>query len=130
MSMAGGGGLAGLMASFGPRRFWANNPYGFDGQVKMEVILPNWLTRRRWGAVFVNPGGSSFTLPARGSREVLLRLTPGSDFSPLDVPKTALETRIVVRLIVNGIPVGGVSYTIDPRLKTPPPENIHSPATT
>jgi hypothetical protein len=27
-----------------------------------------------------------------------------------------------VRLIVNGIPVGGMSYTVDPHLKAPPHE--------
>jgi hypothetical protein len=120
--VAGGGGVTGLMASFGPRRFWANNPYGFEGRVKLEVILPDWLIRRGWGAAFVNPGGASFTLTGRGSREVLLRLKPGSDFSPSDVPPAGMSARIVVRLLVNGIPVGGMSYAIDPNLKTPAPE--------
>jgi zinc metalloprotease ZmpB len=120
--VAGGGGLAGLMASFGPRRFWANNPYGFEGRAKLDVMLPDWLTQRGWRAAFVNPGGNSFTLPGRGSREVLLRLTPGSDFSPSDVPDAGPGARIVVRLIVNGIPVGGMSYTIDRHLKAPPHE--------
>jgi zinc metalloprotease ZmpB len=30
--VAGGGGVTGLMASFGPRHFWVNNPYGFEGR--------------------------------------------------------------------------------------------------
>ncbi len=120
--VAGGGGLTGLMASFGPRHFWVNNPYSFEGRVKLDVMLPEWLTLRGWGFAFVNPGGSSFTLPARGSREVLLELKAGSDFSPSDVPRAPTESRIVVRAIVNGIPVGGMSYTIDPHLKSPPPE--------
>jgi hypothetical protein len=76
----------------------------------------------------VNPGGSSFALPGRGGREVLLRLKPGSDFSPLDVPSVGLEARIVVRLIINGIPVGGMSYAIDASLKAPPPESAQSDA--
>jgi hypothetical protein len=120
--VAGGGGLTGLRASFDPRRFWVNNPYGFEGRVKLEVLLPDWLTRRGWSAAFVNPGGGAFTLPTRGSREVLLRLKPGSDFSPSDVPLAGPGARIVVRLIVNGIPIGGMSYTIDPHLKAPPRE--------
>jgi hypothetical protein len=120
--VAGGGGLAGLIASFAPRRFWVNNPYGFEGRVKVEAILPEWLTRRGWGFAFVNPGGRSFTLPARGSREVLLELKPGTDFSPSDVPPGGPAASIIARVIVNGIPVGGMSYTIDPRLKSPPRE--------
>jgi hypothetical protein len=120
--VAGGGGLTGLVASFDPRRFWVNNPYGFEGRVSLDVVLPDFLTRRGWGFVFVNPGGGSFTLPARGSREVLLRLKPGLDFTASDVPRAGSRARIVVRLIVNGIPVGGMSYAIDPQLKDPPSE--------
>jgi hypothetical protein len=120
--VAGGGGLAGLVASFGPRHFWVNNPYDFEGRVKLEVTLPTWLTRRGWGFTFLNPGGSSFTLPARGSREVLLGLKPGLDFLPSDVPAKGSEAAIIARLIVNGIPAGGMSYTIDPHLKAPPHE--------
>jgi hypothetical protein len=119
--VAGGGGLRGLIASFDPRRFWMNNPYNFEGRVQLEVLLPDWLTRRSWGFAFVNPGGGAFTLPARGSREVLLRLKAGADFSPSDVPAGA-AARIVVRTLVNGIPVGGMTYAIDPHLKAPPPE--------
>jgi zinc metalloprotease ZmpB len=120
--VAGGGGLTGLMASFDPRRFWVNNPYDFEGRVKLDVLFPDWLTRRGWGFLFVNPGGGSFTLPARGSREVLLRLKPGADFAPSDVPGAGAGALIVVRVLVNGIPVGGMSYAIDPRLNAPPRE--------
>jgi zinc metalloprotease ZmpB len=120
--VAGGGGLTGLMGSFGPRRFWVNNPYAFEGRVKLDVMLPDWLTRRGWGFAFMNPGGNLFTLPPRGSREVLLELKAGSDFSPSDVPSSGPGSRIVVRVIANGIPVGGMSYAIDPHLKSPPPE--------
>jgi len=120
--VAGGGGLTGLTASFNPRRFWVNNPYGFESRVKLEVNIPDFLTKRGWGAVFINPGGSSFTLTGHGSREVLFRLKPGSDFSPTDVQNAGADATIVVRTLVNGIPVGGMSYAIDPHLKTPPSE--------
>jgi hypothetical protein len=99
--VAGGGGLTGLMASFGPRRFWVNNPYGFEGRVKLEVTLPDWLIQLGWDFAFVNAGGSSFTLPARGSREVLLALKPGADFSPSDVPPGGAGAGIIARVIVN-----------------------------
>jgi hypothetical protein len=121
-----GGGLAGLVASFNPRRFWANNPYNFEGRVTLQAILPDWLVRLGWEAVFVSPGGSTFTLPARGSQEVLMRLQPGADFSPANVPTTGAASRIVVRLILNGIPIGGMSYIVDPNLKMPPAER-HMP---
>jgi hypothetical protein len=120
--VAGGGGLTGLVASFDGRHFWVNNPNDFEGRVKLEVNLPDFLTQRGWSAEFTSPGGASFTLTGRGSREVQLRLNPGSDFSPADVQKAGAAATIVVRSLVNGIPVGGMTYAIDPHLKTPPPE--------
>jgi hypothetical protein len=125
--VAGGDGLRGLMASFPPRRFWVNNPYGFEGRVGLEVLLPAWLTKRGWEAAFTNPGGAAFTLPARGSREVLLRLKPGADFTRADVPAVAMGERIVVRVLTNGIPIGGMSYAIDPGLVAPPRETPEKP---
>jgi hypothetical protein len=55
---------------------------------------------------------------------VLLQLKPGADFAPSDVPANSL---IVVRLLVNNIPVGGMSYLIDPTLKAPPRELPEKP---
>lgn len=120
--VAGGGGLTGLSESFANRHFWVNNPYDFEGRVKLEVDLPDFLIQRGWSADFANPGGASFTLTGRGSREVLPRLKPGSDFSPADVQKAGSRAIIVVRTLVNAIPVGGMTYAIDPHLRVPPPE--------
>lgn len=120
--VAGGGGLTGLSHSFNPRRFWVNNPYDFESRIKLETLMPDWLTKRGWSFVYENPGGNSFTLAARSSREVLLRLQAGSDFLPSDVPTVGSGSRIVVRVIANGIPIGGMSYLIDPKLKSPPVE--------
>ncbi|GLQ91273.1 hypothetical protein [Dyella acidisoli] len=120
--VAGGGGIKGLIDSFNPRHFWVNNPYGFESRMQLETLIPDWLSRRGWSFAYENPGGSSFSLPSYGSREVLLRLRAGSDFSPSDVPRTGTGSRIVVRLIANGIPIGGMSYLIDPNLISPPPE--------
>ena len=119
--VAGGGGVRGLMASFEPRRFWMNNPYESAQRATIAVLLPDFLRRRGWDVVFDNPGRESFTLGPRASREILLRLKPGAEFSPADVP--ARGNRIVVRTLLNGIPVGGMSYTIDPSLKHPPAEH-------
>jgi len=99
-----------------------NNPYDFSGRVMLEVDLPDFLTTRGWSAEFVNAGGASFTLTGRGSREVRLRLKPGSDFSSSDVQHAGVAARIIVRTLVNGVPIGGMSYAIDPHLKTPPQE--------
>ena len=108
-------------ARIGPQ-FWVNNPSGFGGRVTFQVHLPEFLVRRGWGYEFINPGGASFTLPARGTREVLLRLKPGAEFTASDVNSAGSAARIVVQTLVNRIPVGGMTYVIDPRLKVPPRE--------
>jgi len=127
--VAGGGGLKGLATSFAPRRFWAKNPYPFEALVQLEVKLPSWLAERGWRASFANPGGDSFTLPARGSRAVLLQLDPGEDFAPDEVPISTQQSTIVVRVLANSIPIGGMHYSIDPKLKAPPRETAghHDP---
>lgn len=121
--VAGGGGVQGLVASFGPRRFWLNNPYEGQEPVKLEVLIPVFLARRDWTVEFLNPGGAAFTLSGRGSREIVFRLRPGADFTVEDVHVAGSDTRIVVRAIIGGALVGGMTYQIDPTLKTPPPEH-------
>lgn len=120
--VAGGGGLTALAGSFGPRHFWVNNPYSFEGRVELEASLPKFLVERGWRGHFANPGGASFTLVARDSREVLFKLEPGSEFSAADVREAGPTVNIVVRALVNGIPLGGMTYVIDPHLKAPPEE--------
>ncbi len=121
--VAGGGGITGLTASFGPKRFWANNPSGSAGHAVVQAILPGFLVRKGWAIEFISPGGSTFTLAPRASREVQFRLQPGEDFTADDVHQADDEARIILRLLIDNVPVGGMTYQIDPNLKSPPPEH-------
>lgn len=111
---AGGGGRAGLVESFAQHdTFWLNNPLTEPADVVVDVSLPDVLATRGW-ELLVGAGQSSFTLPARGSRKLDLRLVPGDQFAAADVrPGDAIE----VNAEVDGIPVGGVSYPLDPAIE-------------
>jgi hypothetical protein len=120
--VAGGGGLRGLIESFVHRQFWNNNPYNREIRVHLAVTLPKFLVQRGWQVVFQNPGGASFTLPPRGNRRIVIALKAGADFSAVDVVAAGKDSAIVVSAKTNGYVFGGMSYHIDPNLKTPPAE--------
>jgi len=120
--VAGGGGFAGLLASFAGRHFWTNNPYGHEIRVDLDITLPAFLADRNWQAVLRNPGGASFTLPARGTRQVDIGLIAGADFSAADVAAAGLDTGIVVSAKTGGYVFGGITYQVDPLLTEPAAE--------
>lgn len=120
--VAGGGGLTGLLGSFVNRHFWTNNPYNKEVRIKLDVTLPPFLAQRGWQIVFLNPGGGSFTLPPRGSREVHIGLKAGVEFTAADVTAAGKQAGIVVNAKINGYIFGGITYELDPNLKTPPLE--------
>jgi hypothetical protein len=120
--VAGGGGASGLAASLEARRFWFNNPYDKPERARIEVTLPKFLAERGWSVEFSNVGGSSFVLGPRAHREIIFRLAGGGDFSPADVQRAGMDTVIVAKAFAGDVLVGGMSYAIDPVLKTPPRE--------
>ena len=119
--VAGGGGVTGLAASIRNRRFRVNNPYDRVADIELEVELPAILQKLGWKLEFSNPGGSKFRLGPLSSREVVMTLVPGGDFSPQEVGRPS-EATIRVRTKLNGLAIGGMSYALDPSLKSPPRE--------
>ena len=115
----GGGGARGLRAGFERRRFWARNPYPRPLRIELQPELPDLLARRGYELRFTSAGGASFTLGPRASREVVMELKAGADFSAADVKDPAL---IEVRVLGDGMLIGGMSYLVDPRLTEPAPE--------
>lgn len=115
----GAGGAAGLRAAFDRRRFWARNPYPRPLRIELRPVLPDFLVKRGYELQFLSPGGKSFTLGPRANREVIMQLKAGGNFSPAEV---GADTRIQVEVLGDGMLIGGMSYQIDPKLKTPPRE--------
>jgi hypothetical protein len=125
--VAGGGGGFNLSKSFEHRHFWMNNPFDRTVHIKLETVLPDFLQQRNWQLRFLNPGGRAFTLGPRGSREILLSLVPGQDFSRPDVEQAGKDTTIAVLALAEGALIGGMSYKVDPELKSPAQERPEKP---
>lgn len=115
----GAGGIRGLVGGFSGRHFWVNNPYDKPSRITINVQIPPFLSARNWVFKAGGAGGGIFTLGPRGSRQVPITVQPGADFGSEDVPSDAI---IRFQSIINGLIVGGISYSVDPTLSSPAPE--------
>jgi zinc metalloprotease ZmpB len=113
----GGGGLS-LAAAFKGRKFTARNPFDKAVQVKLDVVMPAFLRERQYELQFMNAGGAAFSLGARMDREIVMSLKQGREFTAADV-EASKDAVIEVRAYVDEILTGGMSYQIDPQMKTP-----------
>jgi len=115
----GGGEAANLAAAFNGQRFWVNNPYDRAVNAVVSAALPQFLVDRGWEAVFQNPEGGSFSLWAKDSREVRPALKAGADFTTADVQAAGASCAIEIRTLLNDVPVGGLTYSLDTNLSAP-----------
>jgi len=114
----GGGGRHALVEAFHGRTFWASNPFARTGKVEVRATLPGFLQTRGWALHLDNPGGSSFSLGPRGTREIRLRMIGGQSFTKAEVV-AAGRVAIELVVLVDGLVVGGLTYVVDPDLKWP-----------
>lgn len=121
VTVPGGGGRCALEAAFCNRKFWAQNPFNKPARMTLRAELPPLLAERGWVMEFHNPGGDSFTLGARGEREIRPVLISGRDFDTGDLADAGAST-ITVLVMADGIVVGGMSYRLDADMTTPAPE--------
>ena len=113
-----GGGTSGLTTDFNRLTFQLKNPHLTTAAMEVRTVLPSFLEQRGWKIEFLNRGGASFPLPPHESRNMIIRLTSGRDFSPADVTASPDKT-IHLYGYAGGIRVGGMSYEVDPSLKAP-----------
>jgi zinc metalloprotease ZmpB len=111
-----GSGTSGLTADFNRLSFELKNPHLTTAAMEVRAVLPSFLEERGWKIQYLNRGGASFPLPSGASRNMVIRLIPGADFSPTDVAASPDKT-IHLYGYAGGILVGGMSYEVDPKLK-------------
>jgi hypothetical protein len=116
--VAGGGGLKGLLAALDGANILIKNPHKEASKTVVQAVLPAFLSKAGWTAVFDNPGAGAFELRPGESKTVALRLKPGKEFTAADVAK-AKDAVIRVEAYANGILVGGMTYTLDPKMTAP-----------
>ena len=69
------------------------NPLTKAAVMQVDTTLPALLRERGWALAFTNRGGSCFTLEPGESREIVMSLAKGRDFSADDV--RGVEDRII-----------------------------------
>jgi hypothetical protein len=115
--VAGGGGGKGLLATLDGTRITVKNPLATPARIAVTAVLPRFLAAAGWSVGFANPGAGAFALDAGDTRQVVLRLKAGKEFTPQAVIAAKADTVIHVEARANGILVGGMSYTLDPQRK-------------
>ena len=119
----GGGHREELVEAFHERRFWASNPFPSTAKMEVRIVLPAFLTVRGWSAYLDNPGGGSFSLGPRDTREIRPRLIGGQDFTAAQL-QAAGQVTIEFIVLADGLVVGGLTYVLDPHLKEPAVEEF------
>ena len=115
----GGGGLQ-LAQAFRGRHFFVANPFERTATVELEIELPDLLRQRGWELRFASAGSGTFRLGPRAEREVEVDLIEGQPVSAAEL-RTAATAGAAIRVLqrVDGMPVGGMDYRLDPQLTEP-----------
>ena len=119
-----GSGREDLAEAFRDCELWVSNPFDHPSRMVIEVDLPAVLAARGWQLTFKEAGATSFVLGPRASRRLRPRLIDGADFTAGDVT-SAGGPAIRVQALADGLPVGGMTYLLDPGLRDPDPGEEH-----
>ena len=95
----------------------AGNNLNKRAKMVLQASLPAVLEAKGWKLRFTDIPTNGFSLNAGEKRKVHMELQPGSEFTKADI-LGAVDRLISVDVLANGILMGGMSYYIDPDLKT------------
>lgn len=109
------------------RRFLLRNPFDRHVRMGLHAVVPPFLSERGWRLEFVSAGGSAFGLQPGASKEIVCSMVRGHPIDRASLPRSELERAIVITAQADGIPLGGMSYVIDPDYIDPNKGHIPSP---
>jgi len=115
------------------KHFWLRNPFERKAEMKLSATLPAFMRELGWRLEFVSAGGSKFGMAAGAMKEISFAMVAGSPLERSTLPRGAEERTIEITAEANGIPLGGMSYVIDPdyvdpnKGETPHPGHEHEP---
>lgn len=116
--IAGGGGLANLLASLHKRIFYVRNPFKEKAKVTFEIILPKPLLRRKVTLVIAEARENTIIFGENEKIPVTILMDAGikEDFKIEE-----FENNFFINVVVkaNGITIGGMIYEINPKIKQP-----------
>jgi hypothetical protein len=113
----GAEGAEGLIRGLHQRVFFAGNTFNRRATMQLRVDLPRLLQAAGWKLRFIP--GERFVLGPGERRQVTIEVVPGRDFTA-DQVRGVSDRDITVTLLGNDMVLGGMTYRIDPDLKTPP----------
>jgi len=85
-------------------------------QLQLTAELPELLRSRGYQLQFSSADGARFELPAAAAHEVAFRLQGGSPLDAASLPTDPEARSLIIRAEADGLPIGGVSFVIDPEL--------------
>jgi hypothetical protein len=107
--------------------FMAGNNLNRRAEMELRVEMPKVLAEKGWQLRFDGIAGNKFTLKSGSKRRLQLFLTQGSQFGRAEI-EASVDRMINVTLLANGMPLGGMSYYVDPELKKPSGGRRHDTA--
>lgn len=110
----GGAGPEALISSMAKTVFVAGNNLPRPAQMTLRATMPGVLAEKGW-ALDLGDAAQGFRLDPGAKRTLRLHLVPGAPFTTTEL-RAAGEQSIEVRLLANGMEIGGMRYTVDPGL--------------
>lgn len=105
------------------RSFWLRNPFDHAAKVQLAGALPKFLQERGWKLDFISSGRDTFGMKAGGVKEIQFMLARGGEFDRRNLPDRPEDRAIDITAEVDGIPLGGMRYVIDPDYVDPNKNN-------
>ena len=96
------------------RLFWLRNPFERAVKIQLSATLPKFMQELGWRLDFVSGGGGAFGMQAGATKEIVFAMTPGKAFDRASLPKAEADRAMVISAEADGIPMGGMTYQIDP----------------
>jgi hypothetical protein len=110
----GGGGGQGLIAGLDRHIFYAGNTFRRHTTMELKAVLPAFLSERGW-RIELKP--NIFKLESGQKRQIVIELVPGGEFTSEQV-RNSVERDITVSLYANDMLLGGMTYRLDPEMKS------------
>ncbi|MBL4708878.1 MAG: hypothetical protein JKY48_10620 [Flavobacteriales bacterium] len=117
----GGGGFQSLLDAMKDKIFYIKNPFKAVSQLSLEYELPEVLIKKGWKLQFKNMVSDHLSLAPFEEREVMFELLAGDNFSAEELNGTQ---EVNITLLANQLPVGGMTYAIDPKMINPAIETL------
>ena len=95
--------------------------------MKLSATVPAFMRELGWRLDFVSAGGPKFGMQPGATKEILFAMVEGEPIDKANLPESEKERTIEITAEAAGIPLGGMSYVIDPSYVDP---NDEEPAWT